>query len=423
MAMELKIPSLGESVSEGTIARWVKADGDIVGPDDIVLELETDKAMMEIPAGEAGRLEILVQAGETVTVDQVVGRIHEAEGAAAAAKPAAKPAAAAASSAPAAADKAAPAPSADKPAAPASGKAADKLSPAVQRVVAETGVDPAAVAGSGKDGRLLKADVEAAAASGGSGKAAAAAPAAPAVKAPAATAASTGGETRVPMTRIRKRIAERLVESQRTAAILTTFNDLDMSAVIELRKRHKEAFEKKHGVRLGFMSLFSRACVMALQELREINAFIEGDEIVYHDYVNLGIAVGTDRGLMVPVIRNAETLGLAGLEKAIGAIAAKARDNKITPDDLAGGTFSISNGGVYGSLMSTPILNPPQSGILGMHRTEDRPVVVNGEIVIRPMMYLALSYDHRIVDGEQAVTFLVRVKQYLEDPARMLLEL
>lgn len=225
------------------------------------------------------------------------------------------------------------------------------------------------------------------------------------------------------MTRIRKRIAERLVEAQKTAAILTTFNDLDMSAVIDLRKRHKDAFEKKHGVRLGFMSLFGRACVMALQEMREINAFIEGDEIVYHDYVNLGIAVGTERGLMVPVIRNAETLSLAGLEKAIAELARKARDNKITPDDLAGGTFSISNGGVYGSLMSTPILNPPQSGILGMHRTEDRPVVVDGQIVIRPMMYLALSYDHRIVDGEQAVTFLVRVKQYLEDPARMLLEL
>ncbi len=225
------------------------------------------------------------------------------------------------------------------------------------------------------------------------------------------------------MTRIRKRIAERLVESQQTAAILTTFNDLDMSAVIDLRKRHNEAFEKKHGVRLGFMSLFGRACVLALQEMRDVNAFIDGDDIVYHDYVNLGIAVGTDRGLMVPVIRNAETLGLAGLEKAIGSIAAKARDNKIAPDDLAGGTFSISNGGVYGSLMSTPILNPPQSGILGMHRFEDRPVVVGGEVVIRPMMYLALSYDHRIVDGAQAVTFLVRVKQYLEDPTRMLLEL
>lgn len=421
MAMELKIPSLGESVSEGTIARWVKADGDIVGPDDVVLELETDKAMMEIPAGEAGRLEILVQAGETVNVDQVVGRIHEAAGASA--KPAAAKPAAAAAPAPAVAaaavDKApAPAPAP----APVGGKAADRLSPAVQRVVAETGIDPAAVAGSGKDGRLLKADVEAAA-SASQGKPAPAAPAAPAAKVPPAAGASSGGETRVPMTRIRKRIAERLVESQQTAAILTTFNDLDMSAVIDLRKRHNEAFEKKHGVRLGFMSLFGRACVLALQEMRDVNAFIDGDDIVYHDYVNLGIAVGTDRGLMVPVIRNAETLGLAGLEKAIGSIAAKARDNKIAPDDLAGGTFSISNGGVYGSLMSTPILNPPQSGILGMHRFEDRPVVVGGEVVIRPMMYLALSYDHRIVDGAQAVTFLVRVKQYLEDPTRMLLEL
>lgn len=423
MSFELKIPSLGESVSEGTIARWVKQDGEIVGADDVVLELETDKAMMEIPAGTAGRLEILVQAGATVQVDQVVARIHPAEGAAAA-----KPAAKAETAKPEMPKIEAGTPAAAKPeAAPPAvspapaGKAADKLSPAVQRVVAERGIDPATVVGSGRDGRLLKADVERAPA-----PAAEPAPAAPPVAKPTTAVpapAAPGGETRVPMTRIRKRIAERLVEAQRTAAILTTFNDLDMSAVIDLRKRHKDAFEKKHGVRLGFMSLFGRACVMALQEMRELNAFIEGDEIVYHDYVNLGIAVGTDRGLLVPVVRNANTLSLAGLEKAIAELARKARDNKITPDDLAGGTFSISNGGVYGSLMSTPILNPPQSGILGMHRIEDRPVVIGGQIVIRPMMYLALSYDHRIVDGEQAVTFLVRVKQYLEDPARMLLEI
>lgn len=436
-ATEIKIPSLGESVQEGTIARWVVGDGEIVEADATLLELETDKAMMEIPAEVGGRVEILVAEGETVEVGQVVARITPAEGAATGRKPKSEPAGAdkAASEGD---PEAAAADAADKPAATPAPEAAKtgsadvaKLSPAVERMVRKHDLDPAGIDGTGPGGRILKQDIERHMAAGkdkaprnGADKPAATAAAKPAAPAAAAATATADGpeQERVPMSRIRKRIAERLVEAQHTAAILTTFNDVDMSAVMALRKRHRDSFEKRHGVRLGFMSLFGRAVVLALQELRELNAYIEGDEIVYHRHVHLGIAVGTDRGLMVPVIRKADTLSLAGLEAAIGEMAERTRNNRITPDDLAGGTFSISNGGVYGSLLSTPILNPPQSGILGMHRIEERPVVVDGEIVIRPMMYLALSYDHRIVDGEQAVTFLVRVKQYLEDPARMLIE-
>ncbi len=421
MAVEVRIPSLGESVSQGVIARWLKENGDMVAADDVLLELETDKATMEIPAESAGRLEIVKPAGETVEVGTVVARI--ADGAAAAPRAAKPPA---------------PLESAKVPPKAAATVEPVPLSPAVRKLVAENALDPTKIPGTGKGGRLTKEDVlrvveggekeEAAA----QGEAERAAPAAAAAKKPEGVAAAAAGAAppldaaqdveRVPMTRLRKRIAERLVEAQRTAAILTTFNEIDMSAVMALRKRYKERFEKAHGVGLGFMSLFARACVLGLRDVPVVNASIEGDDVVYHRRVHLGIAVGTPRGLVVPVVRGADTLSIAGLEQAIGELAGLARSGKLLPDHLAGGTFTISNGGVYGSLMSTPILTPPQSAILGMHKIEERPVAVDGQVVIRPMMYVALSYDHRLVDGEQAVTFLVRVKERLEDPSRMILE-
>ena len=441
MAVDVKIPSLGESVSSGVIARWIKQNGDDVATDDPLLELETDKATVEIPSPAAGTLEIVKAEGETVEVGNVVARIAEGAGAAERPKPAAAPQVAPkAESQPAAKPVAAAKPAPERAAAP--------LSPAVRKLVAENDVDPSTVEGSGKGGRLTKEDVlkvveggkktpakeaapapEEPAATAEPAKPEAAEPQAtkpePAKPAPSsAPAPSHGGDVeRVPMTRLRKRIAERLVEAQRTAAILTTFNEIDMSATMAMRKRFKERFEKVHGVGLGFMSLFGRACTIALREMPIVNASIDGDDIVYHRGIHLGIAVGTPRGLVVPVVRNADSLSIAGLEKAIGALAARARDGKLMPDDLVGGTFTISNGGVYGSLMSTPILTPPQAAILGMHKIEDRPVVVEGQIVIRPMMYVALSYDHRLIDGEQAVTFLVRVKERLEEPSRMLLEI
>jgi 2-oxoglutarate dehydrogenase E2 component (dihydrolipoamide succinyltransferase) len=421
MAVEVRIPSLGESVSEGVIARWLKENGDVVAVDDVLFELETDKATMEIAAEAAGRLEILKAAGETVVVGAIVGRI--ADGAAAQARPAA------------------PVEAAKKAAEPPEERQAATLSPAVRKLVAENALDAARIQGTGKGGRITKEDVLRAiegtrgAAAAFPGKGAAATPArpeevpadagpTPAVLAPAAprVAEATADVERVAMTRFRKRIAERLVEAQRTAAILTTFNEIDMSAGMALRQRHKERFEKMHGVRLGFMSLFARACVLALREIPVVNASIEGDDVVYHHRVHLGIAVGTPRGLVVPVVRGADSLSIAGLEKAIGDLAALARDGKLLPDHLAGGTFTISNGGIYGSLLSTPILTPPQSAILGMHKIEDRPVAIDGQVVIRPMMYVALSYDHRLIDGEQAVTFLVRIKERIEDPSRMVLE-
>ncbi|MBI2963163.1 MAG: 2-oxoglutarate dehydrogenase complex dihydrolipoyllysine-residue succinyltransferase [Deltaproteobacteria bacterium] len=412
MGVEVRIPSLGESVSQGVIARWLKENGDLVAVDDALLELETDKATLEIPAEAAGRLEILKPAGETVEVGTVVARIADG----------------------AAASRPVP-PAAPTDAAPGVERADTvelaPLSPAVRKLVAENALDPAKIAGTGKGGRLTKEDVlrvieggrqeEAAAKVEPGPEAPGAAPASiPEAAAPAARPAPD--VERVAMTRLRKRIAERLVEAQRTAAILTTFNEIDMSAVMALRKRYKERFEKAYGVGLGFMSLFARACVLGLRDLPVINASIEGDDVVYHRRVHLGIAVGTPRGLVVPVVRGADALSIAGLEKAIGELAALARDGKLLPDHLAGGTFTISNGGVYGSLLSTPILTPPQSAILGMHKIEERPVAIDGQVVIRPMMYVALSYDHRLIDGEQAVTFLVRVKERLEDPARMVLE-
>jgi 2-oxoglutarate dehydrogenase E2 component (dihydrolipoamide succinyltransferase) len=411
MAVEVRIPSLGESVSQGVIARWLKENGEVVAVDDALLELETDKATMEIPAEAAGRLEILKAAGETVDVGTIVARIADGAGAAAAKPPA--PAPAAAPSPPAESEK-------------KEEREDVQLSPAVRKLLVEHRIDAAEVHGTGKGGRLTKEDVLKAIEEGQ--KAPPQKPPAPKLTgAPAAARPSTTAPAgvdveRVAMTRLRKRIAERLVEAQRTAAILTTFNEIDMSAVIALRKRYKERFEKAHGVGLGFMSLFGRASILALRELPIVNASIEGDDVVYHKRVHLGVAVGTPRGLVVPVVRNADALSIAGIEKAIGELAALARDAKLVPDQLAGGTFTISNGGIYGSLLSTPILTPPQSAILGMHKIEERPVAIDGQVVIRPMMYVALSYDHRLIDGEQAVTFLLRIKERLEDPARMVLE-
>ena len=438
MAVEVRIPTLGESVSEGVIARWLKENGDVVGADEPLLELETDKASMEIPAASAGKLEILVEVGATVQVGDVVARIDaSAKGdavpaAKAEAKPAAKPANAGPterSGAPAAASREAAESERAEPA-PSDAKAGEdpRLSPAVRRLVEENGIDPSSIQGSGKDGRLTKEDVlrhlEAPPPEPDAVEPTTPPPA-EAKEAPRKTPIpqpSGADAERIPMSRLRKRIAERLVEAQRTAAILTTFNEIDMSAVMSLRKRYKERFEKRHGVGLGFMSLFARACVLALRDVPVVNASIDGDDVVYHKSVNLGVAVSTEAGLVVPVVRGAEQMSLAEIEKAIGEVAKLARDRKLTPDHLYGGTFSITNGGIFGSLLSTPILNPPNSGILGMHKIEERPIAVDGQVVIRPMMYVALSYDHRLVDGEQAVTFLVRVKERLEDPSRMLLD-
>jgi 2-oxoglutarate dehydrogenase E2 component (dihydrolipoamide succinyltransferase) len=420
MAFEVRVPALGESVTEGVIVRWVKGDGERVSPDDVLLELETDKANMEIPAGHSGLLRIVRQAGETVAVGDVLAHIVDGAGSGADA-----PAAAATASAPPR-PQPAPAPAATPP--PAA-RPAPLLSPAVRRLITEHDLDPGAIPASGKGGRLTKEDVLAHLAASPA-EVARTAPAAPLRSvplpspspAPAAPAATVEGEERVPLGRIRKRIAERLVQAQQTAAILTTFNEIDMSAVLALRAAHAERFQRLYGLKLGFMSLFARACVAALREIPAINAEIRGDDIVYKHFVNLGIAVGTERGLVVPVVKHAERLSFADIEREIGRLAALAREGKLTIDDLSGGTFTISNGGVYGSLLSTPILNPPQSGILGMHKIEKRAVVIEDQVVIRPMMYVALSYDHRIVDGEGAVTFLVRVKERLEDPTRLLLD-
>ncbi len=412
MAVEVRIPTLGESVSEGVIARWLKGDGTVVQRDEALLELETDKASVEIAADAPGVLRVLAAEGATVQVGDVVARIEDA--AAAAVPP------------PAAARAEAPPPA---PAAPAAGREPEPiLSPAVRRLVEEHGLDPQVIAGTGRGGRLIKSDVLAFLQT----RVAPAAPPAaeePAVPEPVARAAApspparAAEDERVPMTRLRQRIAERLVQAQRTAAILTTFNEIDMSAVMDLRARHKARFAEVHGVRLGMMSFFARACVLALRELPLVNAQIDGTDIVYKRHVNLGVAVATERGLVVPIVHHADQMSFAEIEREIERLAVLARDNKLSIEDLSGGTFSITNGGVFGSLLSTPILNPPQSGILGMHKIEKRPVVVGEQVVVRPMMYVALSYDHRLVDGEQAVTFLVRVKDRLEDPTRLLLDI
>ena len=405
MATEIRVPTLGESVSEATIGKWFKKPGDAVKADEPLLELETDKVTLEVNAPAAGVLaEIVAKDGDSVGVGALLGSISEG--------------AAGAAAAPAAAQAPAPAAAAPAPApAPAKAASADH-GPAVSRIAAETGVNPAAVAGSGKDGRVTKGDMLAAVAG-----AAAAAPAAPvAMRAPSAPD-DASREERVRMTKLRQTIARRLKDAQNTAAMLTTFNEVDMSAVMALRNSYKDVFEKKHGTKLGFMGFFVKACVQALKELPAVNAEIDGTDLVYKNYYHVGIAVGTDKGLVVPVVRDADQLSIAGVEKTIADFGRRARDGQLKIEEMQGGTFTITNGGIYGSLMSTPILNAPQSGILGMHKIQERPMVVGGKIEIRPMMYLALSYDHRIVDGKEAVTFLVRVKEALEDPARLVLDL
>ncbi|AWZ02348.1 MAG: 2-oxoglutarate dehydrogenase complex dihydrolipoyllysine-residue succinyltransferase [Rhodobiaceae bacterium] len=425
MSTEIRVPTLGESVTEAEVIQWFKQAGDAVAVDEPLVELETDKVTIELPSPAAGVLaEITVETGETVEVDALLGMIGDGDGAVVKAKPAAAKEEVKAEPAPKAEPEPAPAPA---PAAASDG-GSEALSPAVKKLIDENGLDPSMISGSGKDGRIVKGDVLAVLeAKGAAAPAATAATpiAVPAAAKPASTPAVDQGarEERVRMTRLRKTIATRLKEAQNTAAMLTTFNEVDLGAVMAARSQYKELFEKKHGVRLGFMSFFVKACITALKDIPAVNAEIDGDELVYKNFYNIGVAVGTDKGLVVPVLKDAQDLSLAGIEKAINAYGQAARDGNLKIDDLQGGTFTISNGGVYGSLMSTPILNAPQSGILGMHKIQERPMVVNGEIQVRPMMYLALSYDHRIVDGKEAVTFLVRVKECLEDPQRLLLDL
>ena len=410
MPTEIKVPALGESVTEATVARWLKQPGDVVAMDDPLVELETDKVTLEVNAPAAGTLtEVVAGEGSNVAVGAVLGRIGEGGAkATASAKPAAAPKAA-----PAPAPQPAPPPAAS-PAASSSGNGADLLArsgPAVRKLAAETQIDVTKVTPTGKDGRLTKADVASAAAKP------ATPPPPPVARAPRELGPR---EERVKMTRLRRRIAERLKEAQNTAAMLTTFNEVDMTEVMALRERYRESFEKQHGVRLGFMSIFAKACIQALKEIPAANAEIDGDDIIYKNHYDLGIAVGTEQGLVVPVVRDADLKSFADIEKEIGALGRKARDGKLTIEDLSGGTFTISNGGVYGSLLSTPILNPPQSAILGMHKIERRPVAAGDKIEIRPMMYVALTYDHRLIDGREAVTFLVRLKECVEDPSRLL---
>jgi len=414
MAVEIKVPVLGESVVEATVAKWMKSAGEAVGADEAIVELETDKVTLEVPSPVNGVLaDIVAKEGDTVGVDALLALVEE--GAAPTAKPAAKTAPA---SAPAPAPVAVSAPAAVPAPVAASSAAAAVLSPAVRKLVEENNLNPAAISGTGKDGRLTKADVQKAIASG---SAKMAAPAASTSPAPAGPRTSDAREERVPMSRLRRMIASRLKEAQNTAAMLTTFNEVDMSAVMALRAEYKDDFEKQHGARLGFMGFFVRAVINGLQEFPAVNAEIHGEDIIYKNFYNIGVAVGTPQGLVVPVLRDAQDLSLADIEKSVTDFGLRARDGKLTPADMAGGSFTISNGGVYGSLMSTPILNPPQSGILGMHKIQKRPIAVGDKVEIRPMMYLALSYDHRIIDGREAVSFLVRVKESIEDPRRLLL--
>ena len=471
MTVDVKVPVLAESIPDATLLEWRKQAGDRVAQDEILIELETDKVVLEVPAPAAGVLtEVLKQTGDTVSSQEVLARIDSGGGASAAASDPAAGLVPAAVATPGPGAPAAGAPGSEDPAsaatAPANSGAGaagrERLSPAVRRLVDEHGLDPAEVPGTGRDGRLTKGDVLAhleAAAKPAAGVAppspagsapapastgiapqpATGAPALPAgpvpapapapkpgtsapAPAPAEPAPRSRGERREPMSRLRRRIAERLVEAQHTAAILTTFNEIDMQTVIALRARHKAGFERRHGVRLGFMSFFAKAAVQALERFPAVNARIEDGDVVYHDYCDVGVAVGSPRGLVVPILRNVEAMSFAGIEAKIAEFGTKARDGALSLDEMSGGTFTISNGGVFGSLLSTPILNPPQSGILGMHKTEERPVVENGEVVVRPMMYVALSYDHRIIDGREAVQFLACVKEAVEDPARLLLD-
>ncbi|HWK44116.1 MAG TPA: 2-oxoglutarate dehydrogenase complex dihydrolipoyllysine-residue succinyltransferase [Stellaceae bacterium] len=402
MATEIRVPTLGESVTEATVAKWLRKVGDTVAIDDPLVELETDKVTLEVPSPVSGTIsQIAADEGANVVVGGLLGMIGEGG-----AQPAAKPA-----SAPAAAPAPAPVPTA-APAPITASAALEKSGPAARKLVAENGIDPAGIAATGKDGRLTKGDVLAALSKP-----------APAPQAPVVARETGPREERVRMTRLRKRIAERLKEAQNTAAMLTTFNEVDMTAILALREQYKDGFEKKHGVKLGFMSFFVKACLVALKEIPAVNAEISGDDLIYKNHYDIGVAVGTEQGLVVPVVRDVDALSFAEVEKAIGAFGRKARDGKLTMEDLSGGTFTISNGGVYGSLMSTPILNPPQSAILGMHKTQKRPMAIGDKVEVRPMMYLALSYDHRVIDGREAVTFLVRVKECIEDPQRLLLDM
>lgn len=395
MIIDVKVPMLSESVSEGTLLEWKKKVGEAIARDEILIDIETDKVVLEVPSPQAGVLvEIVAQDGETVVADQVLARIDTAATATAAAEaPAAAPAEAAPAAAPAAAQN-------------------NAAMPAAAKLAAETGVDVNALQGFGRDGRVLKEDVQNAAAKP-------AAAAAPAVALPA----GARPEERVPMSRLRARVAERLLASQQENAILTTFNEVNMKPIMDLRAKYKEKFEKEHGVKLGFMSFFVKAAVAALKKYPVVNASVDGKDIVYHGYFDIGIAIGSPRGLVVPILRDADQMSIADIEQAIVDYAKKAKDGKIAIEDLTGGTFSITNGGTFGSMMSTPIINPPQSAILGMHATKERAVVENGQVVVRPMMYLALSYDHRIIDGREAVLTLVAIKDALEDPARLLLDL
>ena len=407
MSTEVKVPTLGESISEATLGQWLKKPGEAVAADEPIASLETDKVAVEVTSPVAGVMGAqIVAEGATVNVGAVITAIEASSGTIAA-QPASQPAAAA------------PAPTAS---APVSDSADLTLSPAVRRTVLEFGVDPTKIKGTGKDGRLTKEDVLAAAAAQPAPAPIASPPAPVAAPTPAIDAGGRVQE-RVKMTRLRQTVARRLKEAQNTAAILTTFNDVDMSAVIEARAKYKDLFEKKHGVKLGFMGFFTKAACLALKDIPAVNAQIDGDEIVYNKFVDMSVAVSGPNGLVVPVVRGADGLSFAEIEKAIGALGKKAKDGTMTMADMAGGTFTISNGGVFGSLMSTPIINPPQSAVLGLHRIEDRAVVVNGQIVVRPMMYLALSYDHRLIDGREAVTFLVAVKNAIEDPTRLLIDL
>ena len=408
MSTEVKVPVLGESITEATLGQWLKKPGEPVAVDEPIASLETDKVAVEVPSPVAGIMgAYAVEEGATVNVGAVIGSIDTGTGAATA------PAAAAAAVAAAVTSTAAPASAA------ASENSDLPLSPAVRRLVLELGIDPSKIKGTGKDGRLTKEDVVAAAKGAPAAAATSASTATPAASAPT----GTRQEERVKMTRLRQTIAKRLKSAQDKAALLTTFNDVDMSAVIEARATYKDLFEKKHGVRLGFMGFFTKAVALAARDVPAVNAQIDGDEIVYHNYLDVSVAVSAPNGLVVPVVRNADAMSFAQIEKAIGDFGAKAKAGTLTMEDMSGGTFTISNGGVFGSLMSTPIINPPQSAVLGLHRIEDRAVVRDGQVVVRPMMYLALSYDHRLIDGREAVTFLKIVKEAIEDPTRLLIDL
>jgi 2-oxoglutarate dehydrogenase E2 component (dihydrolipoamide succinyltransferase) len=405
MTTEVKVPTLGESITEATLGQWLKKVGDTVKVDEPIASLETDKVAVDVPSPVAGTIGALTVAeGDTVNVGAVIATVEEGGAAAAPAPKAEQP------------KEGKPAETAAQQAPAQSSKTSDALSPSAKRAAGETGVDPATVSGTGKDGRVTRVDIEGAATTKASAPAAAPAP---------APASSSGGrkEERVRMTRLRQTVAKRLKEAQNTAAMLTTFNDVDMTEVIAARTKYKDLFEKKHGVRLGFMGFFVKAAVQALRDIPSVNGSIEGDEIVYHDYADISVAVSAPNGLVVPVIRDAQDLSVAGIEKTIGDFGKRAKDGTLKMEEMKGGTFTISNGGVFGSLMSTPIINPPQSAVLGLHRIEDRPVVRDGQVVVRPMMYLALSYDHRLIDGREAVTFLVALKNAIEDPTRLLIDL